>query len=341
MDPTLLALAILHLPMNGTGRNILTPYATWSSDSSRHPRRQASFEGSYLDAYLSQAVSEGWLMRYGIWGDLVAADNSRYFHQNGALLAGETFDSTFLGLKSGLWRKADKGELEVSLSATAGRKWSVRGKDTSADFLLPLDHWGAWLELGLGWDPAVRRSLGELVEGPSVRSLLRGASRNPWRGWGPPQAPHPDEGRYYLKEIFDASYGAVWRDHHCLKVAMRLAAGSRLDPLSSFAVGSSIPGSDFILVPGTYFAEHRSEFAWGVSASYSLDLHERLRVEAGLNAAYLQEVRFPMTPGVGFKARLKTFQGLPVLAAYGYAPRARRGESLGGHELTLITGVAF
>jgi len=341
VQQTLLALAILHLPLNGTGRDIPALFARWSSSADRYPAWQVSVEGSYLEAYRSRPASEAWLLRYGLWTDVLGADNARYFYRAGKLLREESFDSTFLGAKAGLWRKADPGGLEIGISATAGRKWSTRRGETSPNFILPQDHWEAWTDLELSLDRSQAGLSQQLRKGFQARHILRTAVRSSWRTWGFPARPHPADRKLFFRQLLDVSHGTVWREHHNLVLRSRFVQGFSLDPLSAFSVGSSIPGSDFIVLPGYYFSEFRSNLAWSASASYGLKLHERLRLESSFHAAYLTELGFPLLTGLGLKATLKTYREIPLFLAYGYAPTAQRGSLRGGHELTLATGFAF
>lgn len=244
-------------------------------------------------------------------------------------------------------------QLPFNISAEYSLKGAQYDKrdSTLATFVLPRDHLTQSAEITArlgGIAPGIVRR-----EGAELFVKFESAWRSNWASWGPAAAPFVTSNRYQkilagagallpMSEFFPSL------KHHHVALQLTGGTGNRLDRLSCFKLGGSLPsGREPSQIRGFYSGEFFASDFVLVNCSYELPLAEwqQLALHVGADYATLRrddiaDRSWQNYQGVGGGISFKAF-GAQVVVGYGYGINAPRRGSRGGHEVTLQLFKAF
>jgi hemolysin activation/secretion protein len=247
-----------------------------------------------------------------------------------------------------LW---DQLPFNISVEYSARVAQYQRRDSTLASFVLPRD--------GLTQSAEIAARLGGIAPGIVQRQgaelfvTVESAWRSHWAAWGPSGAAFATSNRY--RKITAGAglllplshFFPTLRRHH-IGLQITGGTGSRLDRLSCYKLGGSLPtGRTPTQVRGFYPGElFATDFAL-VNFSYELPLAEWRQLALHLGADYatlrrddIAERHWSDYRGAGVGASLRLF-GADLLVGYGYGINAPRLGKRGGHEITLQLFKAF
>ncbi len=317
----------------------------WPTDNTQF---RLIFAGVYLDAMLTWPHAFGEKTSLNIGANALAMFDGMTEYRNGDDLDFQRFDGDSASARIYVEREFFKlwDRLPFNISA----QYSVRGAQYDArdstlpTFVLPQDHLTQAAELTArlgGISPGIVRR-----QGMELFVKFESAWRSNWTQWGPAGAPFVTSNRY--QKIIAGVGGLLPVDkffpslkHHHIGLQVTGGAGNRLDRLSSFKLGGSLPaGREPSQLRGFYGNEFFASDFVLVNFSYEFPLAEwrQLALHVGADYATLRrddiaERSWNNYQGVGGGVSFKLF-GADMLVSYGYGINAPRLGSEGGHEVT-------
>jgi hypothetical protein len=276
-------------------------------------------------------------------------------YRNGDDIDAQRFNGSSAGARVYVEREFFKlwDQLPFNISA----EYSLRGTQYEArdstlpTFVLPRDHLTQTAEITArlgGIAPGIVRR-----EGAELFVKFQSAWRSNWAQWGPAGAPFVTANRYQkitagaaallpMAEFFPSL------KHHHVAAQITGGTGNRLDRLSCFKLGGSLPsGRESSQLRGFYGGEFFASDFVLLNLSYEFPLTEwrQLALHVGADYACLRrddiaDRSWNNYQGVGGGISFKVF-GAHLLATYGYGINAPRLGSRGGHDVTIQLFKAF
>jgi len=306
------------------------------------------FAGVFADALLTYPRFFDADTSLNIGANVLAFFNGMTEYRDGDDIDSQRFDGSSADARAYVEREVFKlwDEVPFNISveyALRGAQYDARDS-TLPTFVLPSDHLTQIAQVTArlgGISPGIVRR-----QGMELFVKFESAWRSNWTQWGPAGAPFVTSNRY--QKIIAGVGGLLPVDkffpslkHHHIGLQVTGGAGNRLDRLSSFKLGGSLPaGREPSQLRGFYGNEFFASDFVLVNFSYEFPLAEwrQLALHVGADYATLRrddiaERSWNNYQGVGGGVSFKLF-GADMLVSYGYGINAPRLGSEGGHEVT-------
>ena len=285
----------------------------------------------------------------GVDAEIRSADKSLYRYVDGDYLRRRVHYTTVAGgaLLAGLESTGAGGRREAVLRWRPRRYVFEDAPDTHAGFRLPPDLTAHEVALDLVQERVATYREFEILVGESTTVSAGYVYRDRWRRWGDDPTTLGDVRKYQEFTWLTARLGIYRRlfGDHNLRLEVAAGIGDDLDRLSGFYVGSIFGPFP---ITGHYYAEWKADRVLLLNASYAadlpfLDLRLHVYCDTGLVRPLGERTHARTGLGLGLRLRIPVDakHRLPVLLRYGWAPRAHRGASRGGHEAAVLVSFAL
>lgn len=312
-------------------------------------RLDARYITTSLDVELRTPPAGGPFALLGAEAEIRTADRAAYWYVDGDYLRRRVLYATSAGgsLGAGLESSGAGGRREALLRWRPRRYVYEEAPDTHAGFRLPDDLTAHEVSLELVQERVATYREFEILVGESTTVAAGYVYRDRWRRWGDDPTTLQDVRKYREFTWLTARVGLYRRlfGDHNLRLEVAAGIGDDLDRLSGFYVGSIFGPFP---ITGHYYAEWKADRVLLLNASYAadlpiLDLRLHLYCDTGLVRPLGARTHARTGLGVGLRLRIPVAEKkrLPVLLRYGWAPRAHRGGSRGGHEAAVLVSFAL